>query len=88
MLVCLLNLTPMPRLGYRLGVPAMGAFAEILNSDSAHYGGTNLGNLGTVHAEAVACMGQPASLVLNLPPLGALILEQRANQDRVTDADG
>jgi len=87
-LVCLLNLTPLPRLGYRLGVPAMGAFAEILNSDSEHYGGTNLGNLGTVHAEAVACMGQPASIVLNLPPLGALILEQQAEQGRGTGADG
>jgi 1,4-alpha-glucan branching enzyme len=68
------NLTPVPRLTYRLGLPQAGHWAEVLNSDSAHYGGSNVGNLGGVNAEPVAHHGQPASAVLALPPLATLIL--------------
>jgi 1,4-alpha-glucan branching enzyme len=68
------NLTPVPRLTYRLGLPLTGRWAEVLNSDSSHYGGSNVGNLGGVSAEAVAHHGQPASAVLALPPLGTLVL--------------
>jgi 1,4-alpha-glucan branching enzyme len=68
------NLTPVPRLTYRLGLPRPGHWAEVLNSDSAHYGGSNVGNLGGLTAEPVAHHGQPASAVLALPPLATLIL--------------
>ena len=68
------NLTPVPRLTYRLGLPRPGHWAEALNSDSAHYGGSNVGNLGGVTAQPVAHHGQPASAVLALPPLATLIL--------------
>ncbi|SEQ13370.1 1,4-alpha-glucan branching enzyme [Solimonas aquatica] len=73
-IVVLLNFTPVPRPGYRLGVPAAGSWRELLNSDSQHYGGSNLGNGGLLHSEAVPSHGQAQSLVLNLPPLAALIL--------------
>jgi 1,4-alpha-glucan branching enzyme len=69
-----LNFTPVPRHGYRLGVPAAGRYRELLNSDAQRYGGSNLGNLGAVPSEAVAHMGRPHSLVLTLPPLAALVL--------------
>jgi 1,4-alpha-glucan branching enzyme len=68
------NLTPVPRQGYRLGVPSAGSWREALNSDSEHYGGSNLGNLGTIAAGATSWHGQPASLELTLPPLATLVL--------------
>jgi 1,4-alpha-glucan branching enzyme len=72
--VVVLNFTPVPRHGYRLGVPQTGDYLERINTDSAHYGGGNLGNGGLVSAEAKPWMGFPASLSLTLPPLAALVL--------------
>ena len=69
-----LNLTPIPRHGYRLGLPAGGQWVEALNSDSEHYGGSNLGNLGGVKAVESPWHGQPFSAVVSLPPLSGLIL--------------
>ncbi|HEV7268686.1 MAG TPA: 1,4-alpha-glucan branching protein GlgB [Falsiroseomonas sp.] len=72
LVVC--NMTPVPRQGYRLGVPRGGAWHETLNSDSAIYGGTDTGNGGRVVAEAVASHGCEHSVSLVLPPLSTLIL--------------
>jgi 1,4-alpha-glucan branching enzyme len=72
--VVLLNLTPVPRTGYRIGVPEAGSYTELLNSDSRHYCGSDLGNGGNIVAENVPWMGRPASLLLTLPPLAAVIL--------------
>ena len=73
-MVVVLNLTPVPRDGYRIGVPA-GQYREVLNSDSEHYGGSNLGNgMAPQTAEDHPWMGRPASLSLTLPPLAAIIL--------------
>jgi 1,4-alpha-glucan branching enzyme len=77
--ICVYNLTPVPRHGYRIGVPRAGFFAEILNSDAEVYGGSNLGNLGRIQAEDRAWHNQPASLSLNLPPLGAIFLKPQIN---------
>ncbi|WP_041717916.1 1,4-alpha-glucan branching protein GlgB [Alkalilimnicola ehrlichii MLHE-1] len=73
-----LNFTPVPRHDYRLGVPAPGYWRERLNTDSTHYGGTNLGNGGGVWAEAVPWMGHPWSVVLTLPPLAGVVLSPEA----------
>ena len=72
--VVVLNLTPVPRHGYRLGMPSAGRWVEAINSDSEHYGGSNLGNLGGVEAVEERFHGQPASASLTLPPLSGLIL--------------
>ena len=77
LIVC--NFTPIPRLGYRVGVPEGGYWRELLNSDAHEYGGTGMGNLGGVNAEEEAAHGRPYSLKLTLPPLGALFL--KAAQD-------
>jgi len=76
-LLVVLNFTPMPRNNWRVGVPEGdgGRYREVLNSDSAHYGGSNVGNLAMVDVQGVPCCGLPRSLVLNLPPLGAIVLE-------------
>jgi 1,4-alpha-glucan branching enzyme len=71
------NFTPVPREHYRIGVPAAGFHAELLNSDSAEYGGTNIGNLGGVATEPVASHGFEQSLSLTVPPLGCLFLKRR-----------
>jgi 1,4-alpha-glucan branching enzyme len=55
--------------GYRLGVPHAGTYAEILNTDSAIYGGGNEGNLGAVATAPVPMHGRPQSLSITLPPL-------------------
>ena len=72
-----LNLTPVPRVNYRIGVGAPGAYHELLNSDSRQYGGSNMGNLGVVHSDPVPLHGRPHSLNLTLPPLGALFLKRK-----------
>ena len=74
-IVALLNFTPVPRDGYRIGVPAAGAYAELLNSDAAMYGGGNVGNGGVVFTEPLPAHGQAQSLRLTLPPLGVLLLK-------------
>jgi 1,4-alpha-glucan branching enzyme len=70
-----LNMTPMVRQDFRVGVPRGGYWAERLNSDAAVYGGSNAGNSGGVAAEFVATHGHPWSLRLCLPPLAALVLQ-------------
>jgi 1,4-alpha-glucan branching enzyme len=72
LVVC--NMTPVPRHGYRIGVPQAGTWREILNTDSELYGGSNLGNSGAVHASEEPSHGMPASLTLVLPPLATIIL--------------
>ncbi len=72
--VVALNFTPVPRVGFRLGVPTPGAWRELLNSDSRFYGGTDLGNPNVLQAEPVPCMQQPWSIVVTLPPLAGVIL--------------
>jgi 1,4-alpha-glucan branching enzyme len=73
--VVALNFTPVPRKGYRIGVPHEGAYIEVMNSDSAYYGGSNLGNGGEVHAEPVAWMNRPWSISITLPPLAGVVLK-------------
>ena len=73
LVVC--NFTPVPRHGFRLGVPQGGYWRELLNSDAAQYCGSGHGNFGGMHAEAVPTDGFDHSLTLTLPPLGAVFLK-------------
>ena len=75
-IVMAFNFTPVPRLGYRIGVPHPGRYVEILNSDSAIYGGSNAGNLGGVESEPVPSHGFEQSVNLFVPPLGCLYLKR------------
>lgn len=72
LVVC--NFTPVPRYLYRLGVPVPGKWREILNTDAALYGGSNVGNGGLAVAGISSSHDLPASLALTLPPLATLIL--------------
>ena len=74
--VVILNLTPVVRDRYRVGLPGAGQWHEVLNSDAAIYGGSNVGNMGIVTTEAVAWHNQPQSAELVLPPLSITVLRQ------------
>jgi 1,4-alpha-glucan branching enzyme len=74
-LVCVINLTPVPRENYRTGVPGTDHYVERINSDSAYYGGSNVGNEGYLEVEGIPLHGFSHSLSLTLPPLSCLILE-------------
>ena len=74
-IVVVCNFTPVPRVGYLLGVPAGGYWRELLNSDGKEYGGGGMGNAGGVMAEEEPVHGRPFSLNLTLPPLAALFLK-------------
>jgi 1,4-alpha-glucan branching enzyme len=76
-LVVACNFTPVPRERHRLGVPEACWFQEVFNSDSMHYGGSNLGNFPGVMAENVPSHGRAASITLRLPPLAVVVLKPK-----------
>ena len=76
--VVVCNFTPVPRHDYRIGVPLSGRWRERINTDAALYGGSGVGNWGTVEAEPQPMHGHPHSLSLQLPPLGVLIFTREA----------
>ncbi len=76
--VVVVNMTPVVRHDYAIGVPRAGHWRERLNTDAAIYGGSNIGNTGRVEAQEIPLHGRPASLRLTLPPLGTIVLEPDA----------
>jgi 1,4-alpha-glucan branching enzyme len=76
-LVVACNFTPVPRTNYRIGVPAEGFYREILNSDAAMFGGSNMGNGGGVNADLVQKHRHPCSISITLPPLGVVVFKRR-----------
>lgn len=75
-LVFLFNFTPVPRTNYRIGMPGKGRWREVLNSDAQIYGGSGVGNLGSVDTDPTPFHGRNHSVVVTLPPLAVAILEQ------------
>ncbi len=74
-IVVVCNFTPVPRMGYRVGLPAAGEYQVLLNSDWTQYGGSGVGNEGSVHAEPTPWQSCDHSAMLDLPPLGVLYLK-------------
>jgi len=70
------NFTPVIRKEYRIGVPEHAYYAEILNSDSEFYAGTNVGN-GQIHSDQIPMHGFEYSVKVTLPPLAAIILKRK-----------
>jgi 1,4-alpha-glucan branching enzyme len=69
------NFTPVPRQGYRIGLPAAGTWRELFNSDAIDYGGSGLGNLGSVQARDEPSHGFPASAQVLVPPLATVMFQ-------------
>jgi 1,4-alpha-glucan branching enzyme len=82
------NFTPTPRVGLRVGVPQGGRWRELANSDAPLYGGSGMGNLGSVEAQPVSAHGRPFSLQVTLPPLSVVFFkpEQAEAGDARTSA--
>jgi len=70
--IAVCNFTPVPRNGYRLGVPAAGRYREVINTDNGVYGGSGVGN-GELASEAAPCHGKAQSIVMNVPPLATVM---------------
>ncbi|MCI0603486.1 1,4-alpha-glucan branching protein GlgB [bacterium] len=75
------NFTPVPRHNYRIGVPWEGIWEEALNSDSEFYGGSGIGNFGSVKADEMESHGRKFSVNLQLPPLSVVILKSSFNAE-------
>ena len=81
-MVVVLNLTPVPRHGYRIGVPFDGAYREVFNSDSEYYGGSNVGNgREPLEPDQLPWMERPYSLAVTVPPLGVIWLAYEGKSD-------
>jgi 1,4-alpha-glucan branching enzyme len=74
--VVVANLTPVPRYGYRVGVPTAGRWRVALSTDDARWWGSGMEPVegGEVDAEDVPWNGQPASIRMALPPLSVVWL--------------
>jgi 1,4-alpha-glucan branching enzyme len=73
--VVVMNMTPVPRPDYRIGLPSDGDWREVLNSDATAYGGSGIQN-SSLHVEEIAWQGRPFSVSLHLPPLGTSVLKR------------
>lgn len=87
-LVISLNFTPVPRYEYRIGVPHLGFYQEMLNSDSADYWGGNVGNNGGMEADPIGWQGRPYSLKITLPPLGGVIFKLQKKEKAADKKNG
>jgi len=76
-LIFVCNFTPVPRHGYRLGVPRAGEYYELINSDANRYGGSGLENKQPMPSGPVYWQSCPHSILLTLPPLSTIILKRR-----------
>ncbi|MEC4806733.1 MAG: 1,4-alpha-glucan branching enzyme [Jaaginema sp. PMC 1079.18] len=88
-LVVACNYTPQPHSHYRIGVPEMGFYTEIFNSDARQYGGSNMGNLGGKWTEEWSFHNHSYSLDLCLPPLAVVMfkLDKEKTQAALASAE-
>ncbi len=76
-IIVLCNFTPVPRNGYRIGVPYGGEYEEVFNSDLEEFGGLGFQNERTIKSEKVNWHNQPYSINIQIPPLGALFIKKK-----------
>lgn len=79
-LVVVCNFTPVPREGYRIGVPEHCHYAEVFNSDAEVYWGSNMGNRSGFPSQPIPWQGRPCSLELTLPPLAVCVFKPMRGQ--------
>ena len=75
-LACVANFSAIPHEGYRVGLPSAGRWDEVLNTDADGYGGSGVGNLGSVETVDEPWHGRPVSATLRVPPLGTVWLRK------------
>jgi 1,4-alpha-glucan branching enzyme len=84
-LACICNFSAAPHYDYRIGLPAAGAWTEVINTDADTYGGSGVGNFGTVTATSAPYHGLPASASITIPPLAVLWLAPEAAEENADD---
>jgi 1,4-alpha-glucan branching enzyme len=80
-LACVANFSAIPHYDYKIGLPAAGPWAEVVNTDADVYGGSGVGNLGTVQATDASWHGRPASATITIPPMAVLWLAPEATAE-------
>jgi 1,4-alpha-glucan branching enzyme len=83
-LLVIANFTPVPREGYRVGVPEAGFYSEILNSDAACFGGGNVGNAGGLPSDPQPWQGLPHSIMVTVPPLAVVWFKKSGERRNVS----
>ncbi|MCA8921578.1 MAG: 1,4-alpha-glucan branching protein GlgB [Planctomycetes bacterium] len=86
-LVVVLNLTPVPRSGFRVGLPLPGPYGVLFDSDAADFGGSGGATEQAITASEQPWKNQPCSAAVDLPPLGALILQPPPREPEALDSD-
>ena len=71
------NFTPVPRQGYEFGVPEEGFYEEVLNTDAEIFGGSNMGNGGSLSSNPIPRHNRPYSISVSLPPLSVVAFRKR-----------
>nr|WP_241893395.1 1,4-alpha-glucan branching protein GlgB [Magnetofaba australis] len=83
-LVMAVNFTPVAHEAYRIGAPQLVPYREVFNTDSAYYGGGNMGNAGAdLTPDPSPWMGRAQSVMVRLPPLAMIALQPVAEAERV-----
>lgn len=77
LLLVICNFTPVVHENFRIGVPKLGKYVEVFNSDLAAYGGSGQVNSGALAAEKTAWHNQPCSVTLKVPPLAMIVLKKK-----------
>jgi 1,4-alpha-glucan branching enzyme len=72
--IIILNFTPVPRTGHRVGVPVFGTYKELLNTDASYYNGSNISNGDNIQSENVGWMNQHHSISITIPPLAGIVI--------------
>lgn len=76
------NMTPVPRIDYKLGLPREGVWTEVLNTDAKEYGGSGMGNAGAIEGASPGRHGRPFSTILTLPPLAGVFFRSDGKRKR------
>ena len=74
-IIIICNFTPVVYEDYKVGVPIIGTYREILNSDDIKYGGSGVVNYGELISTKYEAFGYEYSVRLRIPPLGAIFLK-------------
>ncbi len=74
--ISIFNFTPVPRKPYRIGVPEIGTYKVLLNSDNENFGGSGFSDVSKIEAEEISWSGKPYSIELDLPPLAGIVLQK------------
>ncbi len=83
--ICVCNFQPVPRENYRIGVPTLGVYKEVFNSDSTEFGGSGVCNLGDIPSENIEKDYLDYSIEITVPPLGVSFYKL-IKEDKITDS--